>query len=64
MRKAVNEWIRGNTTFDEVIDFEAAVQDPAQPTKILPAFDSSDHLQPNDAGHDAMASAVPLSIFE
>ncbi|MGK3988834.1 SGNH/GDSL hydrolase family protein [Sorangium sp. So ce136] len=64
MRQEVNTWIRGNTSYDGVVDFEAAVRDPEQPTKILASFDSGDHLHPNDAGYEAMASAVPLSIFK
>ncbi|WP_437969819.1 SGNH/GDSL hydrolase family protein [Sorangium sp. So ce260] len=64
IRQEVNAWIRGNTSYDGVIDFEAAVRDPEQPAKILASFDSGDHLHPNDAGHEAMANAVPLSIFK
>lgn len=64
IRQAVNQWIRENRTFDEVIDFDAAVRDPEQPSKIRAEFDSGDHLHPNDAGHDAMAGAVPLSLFK
>ncbi|WP_437720823.1 SGNH/GDSL hydrolase family protein [Sorangium sp. So ce861] len=64
IRQEVNAWIRGNTSYDGIIDFEAAVRDPEQPTKILASFDSGDHLHPNDAGHEAMANAVPLSILK
>lgn len=64
IRQAVNAWIRGNEVYDGVIDFEAAVRDPEHPTRLLAAFDSGDHLHPNDAGYQAMADAVPLSIFE
>ncbi|NUQ74620.1 MAG: SGNH/GDSL hydrolase family protein [Polyangiaceae bacterium] len=63
-RQAVNEWIRGSSAYDGVIDFDAAVRDPGQPSKLLASFDSGDHLHPNDAGHEAMASAVPLSFFK
>ncbi|WP_437731491.1 SGNH/GDSL hydrolase family protein [Sorangium sp. So ce1335] len=64
MRQEVNTWIRGNTSYDGVIDFEAAVRDPEHPTRLLASFDSGDHLHPNDAGYEAMANAVPLSIFK
>lgn len=47
-----------------MIDFEAAVRDPEHPTRILAAFDSGDHLHPNDAGYQAMADAIPLSLLE
>jgi lysophospholipase L1-like esterase len=63
IRAGVNQWIRTSGEFDAVIDFEAAVRDPAHPTRMLPAFDSGDHLHPNDAGMQAMANAIPLEIF-
>jgi lysophospholipase L1-like esterase len=62
-RQAVNAWIRGSGEFDAVIDFDRAVRDPAQPTRMLPAYDSGDHLHPNDAGYQAMANAIDLRLF-
>lgn len=49
--------------FDAVIDFEKAMRDPADPDRLLPAYDSGDHLHPNDAGCKAMAEALDLSLF-
>jgi lysophospholipase L1-like esterase len=63
VRQQVNQWIRNSGEFDAVIDFEAAVRDPAQPTRMLAAYDSGDHLHPNDAGMQAMANAIPLTLF-
>lgn len=63
-RKAVNAWIRTGRAFDGVIDFEKAVQDPAHPTRMAPAFDCGDHLHPNDNGYKAMADAVNLALFQ
>ena len=63
MRQAVNHWIRTSGAFDAVIDFDAVTRDPADPTRFLPAYDSGDHLHPNDAGYAAMGRAVPLSLF-
>lgn len=62
-REAVNKWIREGGAFDGVIDFDAAVRDPEHPTKLLPAFDSGDHLHPSDAGYKAMGDAVDLNLF-
>lgn len=62
-RAAVNAWIRGSGAFDAVIDFEKAVQDPSDPARMLPAFDSGDHRHPNDAGYKAMAAAVERTLF-
>jgi lysophospholipase L1-like esterase len=56
----VNAWIRSSGTFDAVVDFDQAVRDPADPRRVLAAYDSGDHLHPNDAGYQAMADAVPL----
>lgn len=62
-RSAVNDWIRHGGEYDGVIDFDAATRDPADPLRLLPAYDSGDHLHPNDAGMAAMAEAVPLRLF-
>jgi lysophospholipase L1-like esterase len=63
-RKAVNEWIRTGNAFDGVIDFEKAVEDPKDPDQMLAAYDSGDHLHPNDAGYQAMGEAVDLAFFK
>jgi lysophospholipase L1-like esterase len=63
IRQAANNWIRNSDEFDGVIDFDRAVRDPAQPSRFLPAFDSGDHLHPNDLGMQAMANAIPLELF-
>ncbi len=62
-RQAINAWIRTPGNFDAVIDFDAVVRDPARPDRLLPAYDSGDHLHPSMAGYRAMADAVPLSLF-
>jgi lysophospholipase L1-like esterase len=62
-RQAVNAWIRGQSGFDGVIDFDLATRDPSHPTRLLPAYDSGDHLHPNDAGYAAMAAAVRLGCL-
>jgi lysophospholipase L1-like esterase len=63
VREGVNNWIRTSGAFDGVIDWDAATRDPANPQQLLPAYDSGDHLHPNDAGYQAMANAVDLSLF-
>ena len=62
-REAVNDFIRTGGEFDGVIDFDQAIRDPNQPLRVLPAYDSGDHLHPNDNGYAAMADAVPLTLF-
>lgn len=64
-RQAVNTWIRGQQgRYDGVIDFDKAVRDPAHPAQMLPAYDSGDHLHPNDNGAQAMANAISLDLLK
>jgi lysophospholipase L1-like esterase len=62
-RSALNRWIRTSGEYDGVIDFDKAVRDTADPERLAAAYDSGDHLHPNDAGMAAMAAAVPLRLF-
>jgi lysophospholipase L1-like esterase len=62
-RQALNQWIRTSKQYDGVIDFDAIVRDPQQPTRFLPQYDSGDHLHPGDAGYKAMGEAVDLALF-
>ncbi|MEV4754093.1 SGNH/GDSL hydrolase family protein [Micromonospora sp. NPDC049559] len=59
-RQAVNRWIRTSGEFDAVLDLDAVTRDPANPGRLLPAYDSGDHLHPGDVGFGAMARAVDL----
>jgi lysophospholipase L1-like esterase len=59
-RDAVNHWIRTSGAYDGVADFDALTRDPADPSRILPAFDSGDHLHPDDAGYMAMGASFNL----
>jgi lysophospholipase L1-like esterase len=63
VRKSLNAWMRSSGSYDAVADFELALCDPARTTRLRPAYDSGDHLHPNSAGYQAMAQAVPLTIF-
>jgi len=62
-RQAVNAWIRTGGEADGVIDFDAVMRDPAEPLKLAAAYDSGDHLHPNDAGFRAMADAIDLTPY-
>jgi lysophospholipase L1-like esterase len=62
-REAVNQWIRTSGAFDGVIDFDQALADPKDPLMLNPAYDSGDHLHPNDAGYRQMANAVNLKLL-
>lgn len=63
IRLTVNSYIRTSTDFDGIIDMDAAMRNPADPTKLLPEYDSGDHIHPNDVGNQAMADAVPIGML-
>ncbi|WP_432095926.1 SGNH/GDSL hydrolase family protein [Streptomyces sp. bgisy100] len=60
VREQVNAEIRAGRVFDEVVDFDLALRDPAAPMRLLPRFDSGDHLHPSDEGFRQMARALNL----
>jgi lysophospholipase L1-like esterase len=62
-RQKVNTWILHSGEFDSVVDLDAVLRDPARPTQLLPAYDSGDHLHPNNAGCAAEGNAIPLNLF-
>lgn len=61
-RQAVNQWIRTSRQFDAVVDYDLFLRDPSNPLQLLSAYDSGDGIHPNDAGHEAMARAIALSL--
>lgn len=63
LRQQVNAWIRTSGAFDAVIDFDAALRDPAHPSRLAARFDSGDHLHPGDEGNQAMADAIRLDAL-
>jgi lysophospholipase L1-like esterase len=63
-REAIDAFVRGSGSgCDGVIDQDTATHDPSNPTWFLPAYDSGDHLHPNDAGYQAIGNAVNLGLF-
>jgi lysophospholipase L1-like esterase len=67
IRQAVNAWIRTNSFYDGVIDFDAAVRDPVTLTNFQAAFhpglNANDWLHLNPAGYKAMGEAIDLNLF-
>lgn len=63
VRRTVNDWMRSSGEFDALLDADAALRDPARPARLLPTYDSGDHLHLRDAGYQALANAVPLAPF-
>ncbi|OEV13853.1 MULTISPECIES: SGNH/GDSL hydrolase family protein [Streptomyces] len=64
IRQRVNEQIRSGKVYDSVVDFDAALRDPADPSRLRPAYDSGDHLHPSDNGFRAMAEALDLKLLK
>lgn len=61
-RRVTNTFIRSGA-FDHVVDFDAVVRDPAQPSQLLAAYDSGDHIHPDDAAYQAMAAHIGLAAL-
>jgi lysophospholipase L1-like esterase len=62
-RQAVNAWLRAPGRFDALIDFDRVLRDAANPAILSPLYDSGDHLHPGPKGYQAMADAIPLTLF-
>ncbi len=63
VRLAINDWVRNGGEFDGVVDFDAALRDPADPSRMADGLHMGDFLHGSPAGYAAMAGAVDLSLF-
>jgi lysophospholipase L1-like esterase len=64
-RAELNRWIRSSEgRVHAVIDFDAALRCSDDPLALNAAYDSGDHLHPNDSGFAAMAAVVPLEALK
>ena len=62
-RQALNRFIREDGVFDGVIDFDAAVRDPAKPEGFREGTSRDDRLHPSDEGYRLMAESIDLALF-
>ncbi|GEM_PF-920110 len=66
-RRAVNDVVRAggdcSGTCDGVLDFDAVLQDPANPDSIYPPYDTGDGVHANVAGQQAIADSIPLDVL-
>ena len=62
--EAINHWIRTSGAFDAVVDFDKCLADPSDPKKMLPIYDSGDHLHPGDLGYVHMGDCIDLTLFK
>lgn len=63
VREKINQWIRTGGAFDGVLDFDAALRDMADPKRIATPLQRGDHLHGSDAGYQAVARSIDLSLF-
>ncbi len=61
-RLTVNRWIRTSGAFDAVLDFDAVLRDPADPTVIRQEW-RHDCYHPNAVGDRLLGDSIPLSAF-
>ncbi|AGT83700.1 GDSL-type esterase/lipase family protein [Amycolatopsis mediterranei] len=61
-RLAVDAWIRTSGTFDAVLDFDAVLRDPADPT-VIRADWRTDCYHPNAAGDRILGDSIDLKVF-
>ncbi len=59
IRREVNQWIRTRAPFDGVLDFDAAVRDPANADLIHAPF-NCDGIHPTPRGYFEMGRLLPL----
>jgi lysophospholipase L1-like esterase len=62
IRREVNQWIRAHKGFTRVIDFDAAVRDPANHDLIAPPF-NCDGIHPTPRGYFEMGRSIPLNLL-
>ncbi len=62
VRVEVNKWIRTSGNFDKCIDFDKAIRDPSDTTKLYATY-SNDWLHPNAAGYQLLGESVDLNLF-
>lgn len=59
-RRDFNRWVRRSGEPDGVADFDKALRDRDDPTRIAENLHSGDHVHPSDAGYRAMARQVDV----
>jgi lysophospholipase L1-like esterase len=63
-RTAINHWYQTAGVVDGVLDFDKVMRDPSKTAVLNPAYDSGDHLHPNDAGYAALARSIDTGLFQ
>jgi lysophospholipase L1-like esterase len=62
-RQEINQWMRTSRAFDAIIDLDAALRDPKNPSQLSTTAESPDHLHPSGLGYKVLADALYLNLF-
>lgn len=62
-RQEINQWMRSSKAFDAVIDLDAVLRDPQNPSALSATAESPDHLHPSGLGYKVLADAFDLGLF-
>lgn len=60
VRVEVNEWIRNSGCYDLVLDYDQMIADPEDRERMLPSYDSGDHVHPGPGGGLKIAESINL----
>lgn len=61
LRQAINNWLRTELKVDGIMDFDKALADPANPSKMKAEY-QMDWLHPSDAGYQKMAEVAAVVL--
>ena len=61
-RSTVNQWIRTKGNYDACIDFDEAMRNPQDTTRLVSTF-QNDGLHPDAAGYTTMGGSIDLNLF-
>ena len=64
VRREFNDWLRQTDLVDGLVDFDAVLRDPDDPSQMNHSYDSGDRLHPGAAGNEAMADAISLELLK
>ena len=62
LRRVFNDWLRVHHGSATLFDLDRLLADPADPVRLLPAYDSGDRLHPGAQGNRAIADALVTLI--
>ena len=61
-RNTVNQWIRTKGNYDGCIDFDKAMRNPQDTTRLVSTY-QNDGLHPDAAGYKMMGESIDLNLF-